>query len=186
MSLYQVLKGSMVSLWCTWYHIYWNSFVGRCFVLCCVACGVYCIVQHTLYLSLHYLHRLLLTLTKRQWLVLKNLLLIFNNLFTFVILFVSENSERDHLGPSSLRHTSVKQVAREKRFCHELFLPLLNAKLTPEIIEFIKDEVTRQLNLKVSDICNIQWQCDWHIHVTSRLHRRSTVLFPSHITQLLS
>lgn len=47
----------------------------------------------------------------------------------------------------------MKQIAREKRFCHELFLPLLNAKLKPEMIEFIKEEVTMQLNLKVSECC---------------------------------
>ena len=99
---------------------------------------------------------LLASITSYSCKAIENFFLIFNNLFISVILFLSENSERDHLGPSSLRQTSVKQVAREKRFCHELFLPLLNAKLTPEIIEFIKDEVTRQLNLKVSNICNIQ------------------------------
>jgi hypothetical protein len=93
-----------------------------------------------------------------------------------------ENSERDHLGPSSLRQTSVKQVAREKRFCHELFLPLLNAKLTPEIIEFIKDEVTRQLNLKVnrgqSVVIEILIHCIWYL--ACRAHTNQSISLYSH------
>ena len=54
----------------------------------------------------------------------------------------------------------MKQIAREKRFCHELFLPLLNAKLKPEMIEFIKEEVTMQLNLKVFRyVCVCMYLC---------------------------
>ena len=62
---------------------------------------------------------------------------------------LAENTERDHAAPHSSRQSSVKQIAREKRFCHELFLPLLNAKLKPEMIDFIKEEITMQLNIKV-------------------------------------
>lgn len=39
--------------------------VGRIFVLCCVACGVYCTVLRTQHLCLHYWHRLLLTPAKQ-------------------------------------------------------------------------------------------------------------------------
>ena len=50
----------------------------------------------------------------------------------------------------------MKQIAREKRFLTELFLPLLNEKLKPEILDFIKEEVTMQLNLKVrTDVCTV-------------------------------
>jgi hypothetical protein len=51
--------------------------------------------------------------------------------------------------PELIRKSSVKQIAREKRFLSELFLPLLNEKLKPDVLDFIKEEVTMQLNLKV-------------------------------------
>jgi hypothetical protein len=51
--------------------------------------------------------------------------------------------------PELIRQSSVKQIAREKRFLSELFLPLLNEKLKPDVLDFIKEEVTMQLNLKV-------------------------------------
>jgi len=54
--------------------------------------------------------------------------------------------------PELIRQSSVKQIAREKRFLSELFLPLLNEKLKPDVLDFIKEEVTMQLNLKICDL----------------------------------
>ena len=45
-----------------------------------------------------------------------------------------------------------KQIAREKLFLTEVFMPLGQQDLSEELMEFIKSEITRELNTKIVNL----------------------------------